>query len=566
MSPYILIDAENHRLGILDNSDNLQVALSGESVAALGGKLRPGVLGADIDPPQGEEIAGDLCAEALVAWCVSESLPYLVRESGRPGGRHVLALAMSTGHLSKWARQCRRISRIFKIPIDDRTNKVLRTLRSPHRRGYYSPVISCTMTPQAVIDAGLRHSSGSRRRAIRTSGGYRVAPGRDLSRSGREYGLACAMARLSYSARAAWEQVNLRGGKSAANGELWWRRYVWMPAVTTVAAEKGFNEDKAWSYALAASPVGCRKMGRRDWSGLWKRALAEAKLDRPRRYRVDTAEAAPDVLAEIEVMRRGLQIAADHLVRPLRPQKRRSVAALLYVLAPAIVQRSGSISCRQLAILSNLDPKTVRAAIAAAVAVEVLEVTHEYEGGAQDCRAYGPGARALAYLSEARATSSPTSCSTPLRAPTGHCHPPTLRSRLTHEQHRWRLRCTLTSSLPAGESLASSLSPLARLLRSLWYQRSYWRSLAPREQAARRALRRRLLHTLSPEDTSAWFHWLARREEICAAADKLLAGEQDAAALTLIEQAPNVFHRGMQHPQWRVPNLKGPGWQPELAA
>ncbi len=565
VAPFVLIDADNTGSQTVRDLADARRALASGQASTIAGTLRPGIIGADVDPKSADAILGDICAEALVAWCITHELPYIVRESGRPGGRHLIAIAREQRHIAQWATLCARLSRKHRVVVDNRTGKALRLLSAPHRMGWHAPVIGATMTTRDVLDANplrakpTKHTSPNRSRRP-------AAGNRDQSRSGREYGLACAMARLDYTADQAWSHESLIGGKSARKGELWWRRYLWMPAVTTVAAERDLNEDEAWRRAQAASPLGCRKLGRSGWIGLWRRALAEAATARPRRYRIDSAELDEADATRIDAVRRGLAAAAAAApaIRKARPQRRNSVAALLHALAPAIVRRGGSISGRALAERSRLDTHTVRAALSLAVDAGVLIVAREYAGGANDCRAYAPGPEAERFIEMAESTeTSPTSCSTP--PPTGRCDPHLQHRRHTRDRTTWRLRCELLPLLSPGESFAHSSHPPAKALRSLWFQRRWWRSLSADEQAERRSQRRQLLREMEPVDTFAWFDWLAKRERIANAADRVAHGEGSTADEKLLSAVPHAMHRGMRDPCWRTGGTPGTE-QPPLAA
>ncbi|WP_433574141.1 hypothetical protein [Nocardia brasiliensis] len=566
IAPYVLIQHDNTKYKTTSDLADARQALAHGTVSSVAGSLRPGTVGADIDPTVEKAIRGDLCAEALVAWCAKRGLAYVVRESGRPGGRHVIAVARNQRDVTDWAKLCTRLTRKNGVTVDNRTGKALRLLSAPHRQGRPAPVIGGTLTPRDVLDCKPLRTAPAPRQAQKPSNTRRRATSeRDQSRSGREYGLACAMVRAGYTAAQAWTHEALIGGKSARNGELWWRRYIWMPATVVVAAEQDVGEDEAWQRSLRAAPVGCRKMGRDDWRGLWQRAVREAATDRPRRYRIGSTEQAPETRARIDATSRGLRAAAAELI-PARPQRRHSIAALLHALATVIVLREGSVSSRDLSERSLLDAHTVRAARRDVIQAGVVSLVHQYAGGPDDCDAYGIGPAAESYINAAQHQTSPTSCSSP-PGPTGHCNAALLRSRYSRDSRHWRLRCTALSSLLPGETLATSQHPLAKALRSLWFQRKWWQSLTSDEQAHRRSLRRQLLESMSRADTSAWFGWLARREEIANAADRLLHGDGSASDEATVGSSPRTLHRGMRDPQWRTGGTPStPPEQPELAA
>ncbi|OBA53587.1 hypothetical protein A5780_26465 [Nocardia sp. 852002-20019_SCH5090214] len=53
------------------------------------------------------------------------------------------------------------------------------------------------------------------------------------------------------------------------------------------------------------------------------------------------------------------------------------------------------------------------------------------------------------------------------------------------------------------------------------------------------------------DDRSAWFGWLARRELICNASDRVLSWTATASDADTLRTAPLTVHRGMQDPKWR---------------
>lgn len=331
---------------------------------------------------------------------------------------------------------------------------------------------------------------------------------------------------------------------------------MWLSAVTTVAAEQGLDEDTAWELARRACPAACLGHGRMWWRDeKWSPAVAEAAVDRPRRYRLDDidvaaaeTELAPEVQAEIAAVRAGFEAAVAAELHGLHPQRRRSVRAALYALATALATREGSISVRCLAIRAQLDTKTIRRALATAKEHRLIVETHAYAGGRADCAAYGPGAAATPHLTAARSTVSPTRCTTP--APTGRAS----RKRLHHEarsaRRTWSLRCDALAALAPGERLADSQHPAAKLLRSLHHQRTWWRSLSAAEQQERRESRQHCMRQLDPADRSNWFRWLARRELICNAADRVLTHTAVPDDLGTLLAAPLTVHRGMRDPHW----------------
>lgn len=556
---FVLLGADNVGRGIVRTLDAARAALADGTVPTVAGKLANGLLGSDIDAD--DPLIGDACAEALIAWCHQHGLPYLLRESGRPGGRHVIAVVTNDRvPVKEWSKLCRELSRRFRVVVQDRTGLVLRLLTAPHRVGLPAPVIACTITPDAVMDAVRFHrpKSGKTKSGRRRDSASRTVVGagdEDMSRSGQEYGMACAMARAGWVTQQAWERIADEYGKAAERGKAWFLRYVWERAITTVAAENGLSEDQAWELVQRECPA-VRSRGRDTWRYWWRRAQDEATVDRPRRYRLpddpentDTAGLPPEVAAEVDAMRHGLRGSVDAELAHLDPRRRHSIHATVYALAYAIVTRDGSMSLRTLAERARIDYTTVRASLGTAVDSGILIITRRYAQGAADCHAYGVGPAAEHEVSAAQRISPLTRCTTP--APQGSASRSRLRSQHALDRRRWALRCDVMASLAPGERLADSQHPAAKLMRSLWYQRKWWNSLTSEEQQERREHRRALLRGLDSTDRSAWFDWLERRELIANAADRLTLGhlaEEDPHTLSGVVI---TLHRGMADPSWR---------------
>ncbi|NEW42519.1 hypothetical protein [Nocardia cyriacigeorgica] len=528
---FVLIGRDNERVGTPPDLKAARAALARGEAATLGGRLADGVYGADIDTD--DPVLGDAAAEALVAWCVCQGLPYLVRESGRSGGRHVIVVRTHAKvKPSAWAKLCAKVTRQLAISVTDRTGQVLRLPTAPHRRGLSAPVVSCTITASTVLD---RPAARATRRQGRSSArlGATGSPG---TRSESEFGLSCALARAGYNTEAAWREVQSLGGKSADRGRNWWTRYMWVSAVSIAAAEDGLDESAAWQQARRA----CPPISRRWWAPVWKRARAEAKTDRPRRRRIASAAADAAQLQRIEDYRAGFAAAVAELPA-MDPRFRKSVAAALHALSAPLVTRGGSVSDRDLSLRALLDKKTVRKALSYAIDHNLIIRNHEYKGGAKDCTGYelGPAVTITAQPSE---TSSPTR-GTP--HPCGTSNASRLRRTYHQERQRWRRRCDALASLAPGERLANSQHPAAKTLRSLHFQRIWWTSRTREQQETRRTERREVLAQLHHSQRSAWLDWLDTRADITRAADRLLAHRADLLDAQRLSTAPATIHRGL---------------------
>lgn len=555
-APWVLIAEDNTSPARVPNLLAAQRAVAAGRARSVAGRVRPGVLAADIDPIDGHAVLGDACAEALVSWCVGQGVPYLVRESGRSGGRHVISVSSSPRHRIQWRNLCARLSRQYRIDVDDRSTKTLRLLTAPHRRALYSRVITCTLTPAVVRAACLEHTPatpGTRFRHKQFTTDHR----RDTSRSAREYGELCAMARAGYNATEAWQAVAVSGSKAFMRGLRWWHRYQWLPAVTTVAAERGMSEADAWSLAQQACPARYLRITRGWWRGLWRRAVAEASVSRPRRRRLGTASEVAGVTSAEDVTRLQNELAsaaADVLpTQGVRPQRLDSAVTVLFHLAPVLLSRGGSISVRDLAERTRMDTKTVRAALSECVRTGLLVLVHRYAGGSNDCSSYGVGR----VVQGRRGQTSLTSCSTPA-TPHGRAHLPRLRSQHRRDRRHWRLRCDALATLAPGERLATSTSPAAKLLRSLHHQRQWLQSLTTAELARRRSARRRVLNRLDVASRTAWLEWLVERKAIVEVVESLYTKAWRKAGTSLLGAVPNTIHRGLREGRWRFGSQSSP--------
>ncbi|MFC7428703.1 hypothetical protein [Nocardia tengchongensis] len=560
---WLLIDPDNQKVRWVASLTKAQDEVAAGRAATMARALNTGMLSADIDPVPERAVLGDACAEALVAWCVEHELRCLARRSGRPGGWHVHAAARTPLQARAWAKACARLSKKLGIVVDDRTGEVIRTLSAPHRRGLASPVVSCTLTPQTVVAAvpARNHSKSvvkARAPKARTSVG-------DGSRSAREFGRSCAMARAGYSGAQAWKLISGEGAKSRRS-EGWWRRYIWVHAVTIAAAENGLTQDQAWQAALEACPPRVARITFAWWRPLWRKAVRDAEEARPRRYRVDEVAAQPDPVVEAQIadVRRGLDAAAGTVLAGLRMRRDRQqgIRTLLYHLAPFLVTREGSVSVRDLARATRMDDKTVRRVRDDAIACGLLVYARRYSGGAKSCDAFAVTAVVETAIERGRSEKSPTSCSTP--APTGRCHAAKQDKRHGYERKVWVLLNDALAQLAPGERLATSRTRPAKLLRSMWAQRKWFQDQTPEQQEQRRAERRKLLRGLDAADLRAWLLWLEQREKIANACDRILAGTPDPYDGHLLENAPMTIYRGMRDPAWRIGGTQIPA-HPVLA-
>ncbi|NKQ59211.1 hypothetical protein HFP15_40870 [Amycolatopsis sp. K13G38] len=569
-APFVLVTAHNDGAGTTtDRAEARRLAGERPEVVTIAGTLAPQLWAVDVDPADTgtDPEAGEAAGEELAAWCDGHGLPWLLRASGRPGGRHLIA-RVPAELLRELRALCRRLAAQHGPACTPR--RTLRLLTAPHRAGLDAPVLAGTLTasdlPQHATDPSAASVPAGRAVRRRRRSAAAAAEG---DRSAREFGDAIVRARAGWGPGRAWSAAKVPGSKAHEHGELWWRRYVWAVAVTVVAAEDSLSEPEAWSRFQRASPARARQLGLEAWrETYWQPAVAEAGRDRPRRRRLERRPAAepvplraPEELtaeqAEAALLADALREAAQKQadLAGLRPQFAHSVAAAVHALAEAIAVRGGSISTRTWAERARLDPKTLRRARDFAAEHGVLYRARAYAEGTDDTDAWLPGPATTPFIEQRRET-SPTRWYTPTAdpAPLGQASPERLRHAHATERRLWSLRCELSAAAGAsGQTFATSQHPAAKTLRSLWHQRRWWTSLTPDQQEQRRRQRRAMLGALHRSERSAWFDWLARREVVTAAADRAAAvAEPGAADVALLERAPRTIHLGMRDPAWRT--------------
>lgn len=566
-APFVAITAANEgvvttrsRRSALEWLAEETAAREDVEVATVAGTLRECVLAADVDPADtgAPEEAGQAAAEELIELAEDLGLPWLLRASGREGGRHVLV----TGELDHddWRRWCHRAAVYHDVGVQPR--RTLRLLAAPHRSGLPAPVLGGTLVPSDLSEP--TSSDGPRRRstvrsprrscAARSSNKVSSTPLAG-DRSRREYGAALARGRAGWSAGRTYAAVAVPGSKAAEQGELNWRRWVWSRAVTVVAAERGVTEDEAWTEFERASRRRARELGREAWRRTyWWPALEDAEQERPRRRRLESAgDGAPsgetEQAAEVERVRAGLHAAvADVLEQdPRRPQFRRSVAAALDALAPVLVRRAGSIAERAWCEAAQLARSTLRALLPWLVEHGILARDRRYNGGTADCASWalGPRSQVAVPTSETRSTGG-----TPPPQPPTVGRADSTRLRRVHERERQTREADL--SLLTDASVSSEADPAAhRMARSLTWQQRWWHSLDEEEQQIRRAVRRRMLDTIHRSRRSAWLSWLSQRNDLAAAAERVLRGRAETDDHRTLAAAPTTVHRGLHAPPWK---------------
>lgn len=263
------IDADNQvvadvRPGTLDQAMDL---VGRGRVASFFGQLRPGVLAVDVDMARGEGPVME-----LVGWCAERGLWHMVRESGRPGHRHVfIVVGDRRGELEQYSATLRAAHGVSRPRIDVRDK--VRPLCAPHRSGATPPLPrldrAARSLPPALRNLPPPASSLPRRTTRPATGGPPplVAPPRtrrdlpapwarylaegvvpaqvsrwaDQSRSAVESCVTYHMVTAGWPAEQAWRAITTSHrqamGKARRNGRAWWTAYVWNRAVANVAAQ-----------------------------------------------------------------------------------------------------------------------------------------------------------------------------------------------------------------------------------------------------------------------------------------------------------------------------------------
>ncbi|MFB9686178.1 hypothetical protein [Amycolatopsis plumensis] len=434
--PFIVIDTDNAAHTITHHLDDATDILNTDSAArAIVGTLRPPLLAIDIDPEDtGAGVdASDVVAEQLLLWADRHGLPWLRRDSGRPGHTHLI-IKTPPSLRDELQLVVRTVASRQNVSATARST--LRLTSSPHRHGLPSPVLSCTLR---TADADRPVTSTT----TRTARPARQRRGSGRSRSESEYGHALALARAGHSTAYAWAFANLSGTKAREIGQNAWRRWFWAPATTIAAAERGLTEQQAWNLFHQASPTQAAHLGRNAWRrSRWLPALREATETRPRRIRLGPHQATGGVREpsprRLQQVQAALHAAVDrHVAQRSGPGGRNdtiagvrvsSLYAALDALAHAVLTTYGSISVRQWAERAGLDPKTVRRARDAALDLGILERVRRYTGGEADCDAFA--------LSESSATEYNTELTSPTLYTPNRGQANTLRLRSQHERDR----------------------------------------------------------------------------------------------------------------------------------
>jgi hypothetical protein len=446
--PFIVIDTDNTAHTITHRLDDAAHVLNADNAArAIVGTLQRPLLAIDIDPEDtgaGAD-AGDVVAEQLLLWASRYGLPWLRRNSGRPGHTHLI---IKTPPCLRAELQLVVRTVASRQNVSATVRSTLRLTSSPHRHGLPSPVLGCTLK-KADVDTPVTSTTP------RTARPARPRRGANRSRSESEYGHALALARAGHSTAHAWGFANLSGTKAREIGEKAWRRWFWAPATTIAAAERGLTEQQAWDLFNQASPTQAAHIGRDMWRHTrWSPALREAAETRPRRKRFGPHQATGHITEpsprRLQQVQAALHAAVDrHVAQRSGPGGRNdtiagvrisSLRAVLDAFAHAILVTRGSISVRHWAERAGLDPKTVRRARDAALKLGILQCVHHYTGGEADCDAF------------IMAESPPVGHNTELTSPT--LYTPTrgnadaLRLRSQHQRDRYQF--ALNHHLRAG--------------------------------------------------------------------------------------------------------------------
>jgi len=191
--PFVLVRGDNSGAGtVAAAAEARQQWAADPEVATIAGSAVPGVWFADVDPEPEDAAAGQAAVEQLADWCAGHGLPWLVRASGRPGGRHLVVL-LPAQLLRELRARAREAAEHHGVPIGLR--RTLRLLGAPHRAGLPAPVLAGTLRakdlPKPAPAGDTATGDGSAvpvGRAGRRARRRAAEPG--ASRSGREFGVA----------------------------------------------------------------------------------------------------------------------------------------------------------------------------------------------------------------------------------------------------------------------------------------------------------------------------------------------------------------------------------------
>jgi hypothetical protein len=621
--PYILIDRDgealrrsNRRRSVLvfhSDAEARQALRTVLRAAAIVGTLRHDARGIDVDPADRNAgaVAGDVVAELLARWATERGRPVVVRESGRPGGRHLVVGELDEGLVAELHQYVRELAQQLDVAIT--TRRSLRLLSSPHREGLPAPVLFSTFEvaesehvpgrktsrrqrvtaaeresgsqtcrsgamsrrPAVLVDAGDdvlddgQVDAAEHLGEIRTPGLVAAGAAGDQSPSGLEFGRAAWCARQGMSGRQAF--VEALPCQVVERGRAEWERFIWSGAVTTVAAERGMDEDQAWRWLVAECPARAEELGRDGWRPWWLAAVEQAADPTVRRRYTKPQSLAAQARdlhgsagvpvdgppaarrqAEVELHREALHQVAEELLAGRRPQVHRTMAAVLDAVADVIVAGGGRISVRRLAEVALVAGGTVSARRAELLDAGVLRRVATHKADAQPCDLYALGEVTQQRLDQLRSKTCGRSCTPPRPRSTGTADPVRLRRR--HQAQRARYRPPTATSVQT-EAITKAYPKGGHgpaTVRSRLRQRQWWQGLTAAEQAERRQLMRARMDRMPAVDRERWVIWLAERDLLDQALDRLLDGSADAGDRAAIERAPLTVHHGRQDPLWRT--------------
>lgn len=194
--PFVLLTRDNECCGVVETAAAAWAALAERAdVASIVGTLHGDFEAVDIDPadrPGTDPIVGQALAEHLVTWATRNGFPWLVRESGRPGGFHAI-IRVPESHTD----ELRQVVRDLARPFGDRTAiasvrrpRTLRLLGAPHRHGHPSPISGGTLRPADIAPRAAaedpRPAEAHRPPSRRQTGRYRPFADRAGRRSARD--------------------------------------------------------------------------------------------------------------------------------------------------------------------------------------------------------------------------------------------------------------------------------------------------------------------------------------------------------------------------------------------
>ena len=302
---WFVLDATNARVsGVRPGSLSAGLAMVGRGrVATVVGRLRPGVVGVDVDLV-GER--GHAVVEHVAGWCRREGLWHVVRPSGGADGRgHVIvACGARREHLEAEVDSLRRSYGVSARMIDVR--QVLRPLSAPHRSGAHPTPLGDPERARGALRSALRKLE----RAARPVN-HAAAPS-----SSRRTPLTPRRQRRRRPLPPAWQRYMATGERPELTQKAHDRTGTTFEYLATARmVQAGWTAQQAWAAISVAHPAAMtRARGSwHRWVGRWNQAvMADDDF-------AGAAEVSADVAAAVAAARERLRLVAWSTPSRARP-------------------------------------------------------------------------------------------------------------------------------------------------------------------------------------------------------------------------------------------------------